>query len=242
MVRWGAAVLAGSVAAGGALASVTIGGTRVIYPLDEREVTVKLTNDSRNPSLVQVWLDRGDEDANPDEIAVPFVITPPIFRMDPKKSQTLRVIHGGEALPQDRESVYWLNVLDIPPKAASRSDANTLQIAYRTRIKLFARPPGLSGSAEEAPRRIAWKIVPASDGDGQSLALSNPTAFHVSYSRIAVSANGRTFENARGGMVAPYGSEIIPMPAMDGVHAGTVRYTAISDFGGAIEGDADIAP
>ncbi|MEI5999719.1 fimbria/pilus periplasmic chaperone [Paraburkholderia bengalensis] len=243
MVRWSAAVLAGSVAAGGALASVTIGGTRVIYPLDEREVTVKLTNDSRNPSLVQVWLDRGDEDANPDDIAVPFVITPPIFRMDPKKSQTLRVIHGGgEALPQDRESVYWLNVLDIPPKAAPRSDANMLQIAYRTRIKLFARPPGLPGSAEEAPRRVAWKIVPASDGDGQSLALSNPTAFHVSYSRITVSANGRAFENARGGMVAPYGSEIIPVPAMDGVHAGTVRYTAISDFGGAIEGDADIAP
>ncbi|MBP0592717.1 fimbria/pilus periplasmic chaperone [Paraburkholderia sp. LEh10] len=242
LVRWTAAVLAGSIAAGGALASVTIGGTRVIYPLDEREVTVKLTNDSKNPSLVQVWMDGGDANANPDDSAVPFVITPPIFRMDPKKSQTLRVINGGEALRQDRETVYWLNVLDIPPKAAARSDVNTLQIAYRTRIKVFARPPDLPGSPDDAPRQIAWKIVSSADGAGQSLALSNPTAFHVSYSKIAVSANGRTFENARGGMVAPYSKEIVPMPAMDRVHSGRVRYTAISDFGGAIEGDADIVP
>ena len=96
--------------AGSAHASVTIGGTRVVYPLEQREVTVKLDNDSRNPSLVQVWMDDGNPDAKPGEIKVPFVITPPIFRMDPKKAQTLRVMYSGEALPQDRESVYVLVV------------------------------------------------------------------------------------------------------------------------------------
>jgi chaperone protein EcpD len=92
---------------GSAQASVTIGGTRVIYPMDQREVTVKLENDSKNPSLVQVWMDDGNADSKPGEAKVPFVITPPIFRMDPRKTQMLRVIFSGDtALPQDRESVY----------------------------------------------------------------------------------------------------------------------------------------
>ncbi|MHB9834949.1 fimbria/pilus periplasmic chaperone [Paraburkholderia terrae] len=240
--RWPAVVLAGAIAASAAHASVTIGGTRVVYPLDQREVSVKLTNDSSNPSLVQVWLDSGDANAKPDESKAPFVITPPIFRMNPGRSQTLRVIYSGDALPQDRESVYWLNVLDIPPKAAPKSDVNTLQLAYRTRIKLFARPPKLPGTPEDAPRQIDWKVVPAEEGTGQALALSNPTAYHVSLSKITVTANGHRYENDTGGMVVPHGKQTFAIPQMEGVRAAQIHYIAINDFGGAIEGDAVIGP
>ena len=228
--------------AGAAQASVTIGGTRVVYPLDQREVTVKLNNDSRAPSLVQVWMDDGNVDAKPGDSKAPFVITPPIFRMDAGKSQTLRVMYSGQALPQDRESVYWLNVLALPPKADARPDANTLQFAYRTRIKVFVRPPKLQGTPDGAPRQLDWKVVPAPEGKGQALAVSNPTAYHVSFSEISVSSSGATYKNERGGMVAPRGKEIIPVPQMNGVKSGKVHYVAINDFGGAIEGDADIAP
>jgi chaperone protein EcpD len=100
-IGFACALLAGSVEA-----SVTVGGTRVVYPLDQREVTVKLDNDSAAPSLVQVWIDDGHADAKPGDIKVPFVMTPPIFRMDAKKSQNLRVIYTGDALPRDRESVF----------------------------------------------------------------------------------------------------------------------------------------
>lgn len=227
---------------GAAQASVTIGGTRVVYPLDQREVTVKLNNDSRSPSLVQVWMDDGNADAKPGDIKVPFVITPPIFRMDAGKSQTLRVMYSGEALPQDHESVYWLNVLDVPPKADAKPDSNSLQFAYRTRIKVFVRPPKLPGTPDEAPRQLDWKVVPAPEGKGQALAISNPTAYHVSFSEITVSANGASYKNDKGGMVAPRGKEIIAVPQMNGVKSGKVHYVAINDFGGAIEGDATIAP
>ncbi|AXF01242.1 fimbria/pilus periplasmic chaperone [Paraburkholderia hospita] len=240
--RWQTVLLAAVMAAGAAHASVTIGGTRVVYPLDQREVTVKLTNDSRNPSLVQVWLDSGDSNAKIDDSKTPFVITPPIFRMNAGRSQTLRIIYSGDALPQDRESVFWLNVLDVPPKADAKADANTLQFAYRTRIKVFVRPPKLQGTPDEAPRQLDWKVVPAPEGKGQALAVSNPTAYHVSFSEIRVSSNGATYKNDRGGMVAPRGKEIIAVPQMNGVKSGKVHYVAINDFGGAIEGDADIAP
>jgi chaperone protein EcpD len=79
-------VFAGTLLAGSAAASVTIGGTRLVYPLDQREVTVKLNNDSYVPSLVQVWMDDGNADAKPGEVKVPFLITPPIFRMNAMKA------------------------------------------------------------------------------------------------------------------------------------------------------------
>nr|WKF59874.1 putative fimbrial chaperone YadV [Paraburkholderia busanensis] len=227
--------------AGGAQASVTIGGTRVVYPLEQREVTVKLDNDSRSPSLVQVWMDDGNPDAKPGEIKVPFVITPPIFRMDAKKAQTLRVMYSGEALPQDRESVYWLNVLDIPPKADGASDANSLQVAYRTRIKVFVRPAKLPGNPEQAPTQLTWKVAASPDGKGQAVSVTNPTPYYVSFSEVDVESSGHVFKNEQGGMVAPHASAVLPVAKMNAAGSGAkVHYTAISDYGGAIEGDATL--
>lgn len=226
-----------------AVASVTIGGTRVVYPLDQREVTVKLDNDSHTPSLVQVWIDDGDAEAKPGDAKVPFVITPPIFRMDPKKAQTLRIMYSGEALPTDRESVYWLNVLDIPPKQADAA-SNSLQLAYRTRIKVFARPASLPGKPEEAPAQLTWRLTDLPDDDpgrgpGPALSVSNPTPYYVSFSEVAVESGGRTYHNELGGMVAPRASTRLPIDAMNGVASDAkVHYTAISDYGGAISGDA----
>ena len=227
--------------AGNVNASVTIVGTRVVYPADQREVTVKLDNDSHEPSLVQTWIDDGHQDAKPGEIKVPFVITPPIFRMDPNKAQTLRVMYSGEALPQDRESVYWLNVLDIPPKASGATDANTLQLALRTRIKVFVRPAKLPGKAEDAPAQLSWKIVASSNGKGQAVSVSNPTPYYVSFSEVDVESGGRTYKNERGGMVAPHATEVLPVAQMNAVPAGAkVHFTAINDYGGAITGDATL--
>ncbi|KAE8762034.1 fimbria/pilus periplasmic chaperone [Paraburkholderia madseniana] len=227
--------------AGNANASVTIGGTRVVYPLDQREVTVKLENDSGTPSLVQVWIDDGHPDAKPGEIKVPFVITPPIFRMDPKKSQTLRVIYSGEAVPTDRESVYWLNVLDIPPKADNKDNANLLQLAYRTRIKVFVRPPKLAGKPEDAPAQLSWKVTAAPGGKGEALSVSNPTPYYVSFSEVDVESGGHTYKNEQGGMVAPHATEVMPVAQMNAVAAGAkVHYTAISDYGGPMPGDATL--
>jgi chaperone protein EcpD len=237
-----AASLACALLAGNAHASVTIGGTRVIYPLDQREVTVKLENDSKNPSLVQVWMDDGNADSKPGEAKVPFVITPPIFRMDPRKTQMLRVIYSGDtAMPQDRESVYWLNVLDIPPKAEQKADTNSLQFAFRTRIKVFVRPAKLPGNPDEAPRQLDWKLVSAPQGKGQALSVSNPTPYYVSFSEIDVVSGSQTYKNETGGMVPPRGTAVIPVPKMDSVSgSATVRFTAINDYGGALAGDAPL--
>jgi fimbrial chaperone protein/chaperone protein EcpD len=219
-------------------AAVVIAGTRVIYRGGDTEQTVKLTNEGKSPALTQIWLDKGDPKASPSAVEVPFTITPPLARIDPGKGQTLRILHTGEALPQDRESVFWLNVLEVPPKvAASDADANHLQMAFRSRVKMFYRPAGLKGRAEEAPAQISWRVVQA---DGRpALEARNPTPYHVSFSTLEVIDAGKTVRSEDSGMVNPGETQTFPLSGAVSQGAGTtVRYRAINDFGGVIEGDA----
>lgn len=97
-------------------ANVVIANTRVVFPADQSEVTVKLSNVGSTPSLVQAWVDDGRPQARVQDLQVPFDVMPAMFRLDAGKGQSLRLFHGGEAMPADRESLYWLNVLDVPPR------------------------------------------------------------------------------------------------------------------------------
>ena len=119
---------------------------------------VNLENRGNKPLLVQTWLDDGRDDVNPQELKLPFVITPPVSRIDPKNGQSLRITYMGKPLPQDRESLYWFNVLEIPPKSKAKEgeSLNQLQLAFRTRIKFFFRPDGLKGSPLQAATDMTW--------------------------------------------------------------------------------------
>jgi len=61
---WAAALL---LCSSQSFASVVINGTRIIYPAQEREVTIKLDNNGDSPSLVQAWLDDGDAKQTPEK-------------------------------------------------------------------------------------------------------------------------------------------------------------------------------
>ena len=74
-----------------AQASIVINGTRIIYNGKKKEVTVSVTNNNKVPVLIQNWIDAGLDKAIPEKISVPFVLTPPINRVDAGKSQSLRI-------------------------------------------------------------------------------------------------------------------------------------------------------
>ena len=98
---------------------------------------------------MQSWVN-ADLEGN---VKAPFTVTPPLFRLNGGKENTLRVVKTAQALPEDRESVFWLSVKTVPPEAEGKG--NHLQIAVRTRIKLFYRPASLVGLPEEAAKRCA---------------------------------------------------------------------------------------
>jgi chaperone protein EcpD len=209
-------------------ASVVISGTRVIFPAQEREVTVNLSNTSKTPALVQVWLDDGNAEAAPEALQVPFTITPVLARIEPEQGQAIRLIHSGVPMSKDRETLYWLNMLEVPPKA---QEDNHLQLAFRTRIKLMYRPQGLPGKADDAPTEVTWRTEPGESGKGLVLVGHNPTAYYVNMGEINVEQNGKA-EALGTGYIAPFSSERFVINKHSTISADAqVKFISINDYG-----------
>jgi chaperone protein EcpD len=222
-----------------ASAGIVVDGTRVVYPAAKREVTIHIRNPSNTPSLVQAWLDAGDQNSKPGESKVPFVMTPPLFRLDPTKGQSLRLVYTHDPLPEDRESLFWLNVLDIPPRAAVNPDLpNQLELAFKHRMKVFFRPARLAGAAADAPAHLKWTQV-LKDGRLVALKASNPTAYHVSLIQVSATVGGHPAV-AKADMVDPFASRSFDLPGPLTAPRGAVpvEYWFVNDYGGNVNGTA----
>ena len=225
-------------------AAVGVDGTRVIYGAQDREVSVRLTNENTVPALVQVWVDAGDELAAPEEADVPFALVPPIFRMGPGRSQVVRLRYTREPLPLDRETLYWFNALEVPSGSAGAKDGNTLQLAFRTRLKLIFRPVALSGGAATAFKQLKWTWVADGGGTGAALQVFNPSPYYVNFARIGLKIDGGGKLN-EGGMVAPRDKAMFrldarKLPAQLGDTV-KVSFDVIDDYGAVREQEADLS-
>jgi chaperone protein EcpD len=239
----GAALIALSLGAAPARASVVIAGTRVVFPAANGEVTVRLSNEGEQPALVEAWIDDGDASSTPDTAKVPFVVTPPLVRMNAGKGQSLRLVYTGQPLPTDRESLFWLNVLEIPPKPSAKTgeQQNTLQFAVRSRLKLFFRPAGLEGDLPTAARQVTWTVV--RDGAGYALEAHNASPYHITFSKLTLTAGGTAYAG-QSGMVAPQSSTRLPVAGLDRIPGAGAKldYTVINDFGAAAPYQGTISP
>lgn len=222
-----------------AMAGIQVQGTRFIYPGDAREITVDLQNDADRPALVQSWLDSGDPAAEPGVEELPFVVLPPLVRVEPHTGQTLRIAYAGQGLPMDQESVFWLNVLDVPPRAENSEEHNVMRLAYRTRVKLFFRPDGLVGTLQDAAENISWTLE--SMEGGYALRAHNDSAFHVSYRELILTVGGHDYHSNDSGMVGPHATADFVMKGLNmPVVSGDITGHWLNDYGASIEQHYDL--
>lgn len=214
-------------------AEIVIHGTRVIYPSDAREVTLQLSNNGSKPALVQAWIDEGDPKSTPDQSKVPFMITPPISRVEATKSQTLRItaLPNASTLNQQQESVLWLNVLDIPPKPTAKGGEtvpdNFLQLAIRSRIKFFYRPSTIKEDANLAADKLQWQK------SGQSLVIKNPTPFHITMTSIfQVNGDKKVDLLPQGLMLKPFSEDRVQLKTSS---TEKISFINVNDYGGRVE-------
>lgn len=221
-------VLCGCIVIGccSAQASIVLGGTRVIYPSNKSEVQIALKNkDPHTRYLVQSWV------SNPDDTKAPFVVTPPVYKLQENRQTLLHIIYTGDknALPNDRETFFVANVKSVSALAPELKDKNTLQFAMKTRLKLFWRPSQL----KEADALQAWEKI-AFRRQGTQLIAKNPTPFYVSFGELAVGGKAvpvietKSTPGAVAMMVAPYSEQTFTLPAGA---KGAVTWTAINDHG-----------
>ncbi|EAT1640755.1 fimbrial chaperone [Salmonella enterica] len=220
-------------------ADIVISGTRIVYPQSSKDVIVNLDNRGNKPLLVQTWLDDGRDGVNPQELKLPFVITPPVSRIDPQKGQSLRITYMGSTLPQDRESLFWFNVLEIPPKSKAKEgeSLNQLQLAFRTRIKLFFRPDGLKGTPGDAAANLKWSQK--KEGNTLSLFAQNDSPYNVSVSNVKLKVGSKEY-TVDSKSVLPFSGVSMPVKGLSNNISGTVIYNTINDNGGTDKREAKI--
>ncbi len=162
-----------------ASASLSTDQTRYIFQGNKESLTITVKNNDRERTFGgQAWVDNiVEKDTRPT-----FVVTPSFFKVKANGQQTLRVIMASDHLPQDKESVYWLNLQDIPPALKGSG----LAIALRTKLKLFYRPASLTEGRKGAEEGISLQTRP----DGKTL-LVNTTPYIYAIGGL-LDANGKT--------------------------------------------------
>lgn len=202
--------------------------TRIVAYAEDQETPVEIINESTEAYMVQSWLeDTAGKDQN-----IPVVLTPPVMKLEGKKSGKLRLIVMKGNIPQDRESVYWLSLQEIPPKA--KDTGNSLIIAVRSRLKVFVRPVGFNAQGNaEAPSKLTWRIEHAENK--RWLRAINPTKYYVSFGELAVGAPGQKGLRLEDKyhMVPPGGSERYELPSSIKGNKVGVTWSGMNDWGGA---------
>ncbi|EED39665.1 pili assembly chaperone [Stenotrophomonas sp. SKA14] len=220
-----AAVLAASVFP--ASASVVIEGSRIIFPAGQREVSVRLNNTADTPSLVQTWIDDGDRRSMPATAQAPFVIRPPMFRIDGHKSQVVRILHAGQQLPMDRESLFFFNALEVSANAqGTGQEGNRLKTTVQSRLKLIHRPKGLNGQGMiKAASSLRWH---ASQENGRwALVTVNDSPYYINISSVEVGGT-----RVRSIISAPLSTTRHPLPDGAPKPTGPLKVEIINDHGG----------
>ncbi|MGQ8775978.1 fimbrial biogenesis chaperone [Serratia sp. NA_112.1] len=184
-----------------AQANIVINGTRVIYPEANKDVIVQLINNGSDSSLVQAWIDDGDINSTPETANVPFLLSPPVVKISGDSGQQLRITKTRAPLVADRESVFFLNVLDIPPTPENLQGANTLQLAIKSRIKMLYRPVGLKEKASSSVEKIELQAV------AKGFNVINKSAYFFTLANVDQHDKKHLLVDSV--MVAPFSSEFV---------------------------------
>ena len=223
-------------------ASVTMTGTRIIYPAGSSSVNLEFANKNIIPYAVQVWIDSGDEDSTPATANTHFIATPAMFRIMPGSGQILRLTYsGGKDLPQDRESVFYFNFLQIPPANLdkdSEQKRNSVLVMLKNRVKIFYRPQSIAKKISNNKDDI--QIATHQVGDKTILKINNTSPFFVSLVNVNIKSGDKKF-NRSADMLAPFSLTEINFEKLPSMKNFIVELTSINDQGAYVNHVYEIA-
>ena len=200
-------------------AAVSPDRTRNILNQSDKCVSVRLTNQSTTiPFLAQSWIEDKDNKKSRNYITA----VPPMVRLEAGEQVQVRLIPQPTLtqLPADRESLFYFNVREIPPRSEQK---NVMQIAMQSRIKIFWRPKAVE--VKNGQVNLTGKFDVNRTASGLTLKNNSPYFITVGY----IGTNGKTLLPKTSSMMAePFGlasQEIKDLPA-------NFQVGFIGDYGG----------
>ncbi|EAA6552181.1 fimbrial chaperone protein [Salmonella enterica subsp. diarizonae] len=166
-------LLAGLLVSCQSMGAFTLNGTRFIYESGSKNISFEVTSHSSDTWGGQVWIENVSMPAD----TVTLVPAPTFFKVNGNQRQVVRVLDVNDApLPKDRESLFRLNVQEIPPEP--RKGSSVLSLAMNTRVKLIYRPASLTEGRKDAEKQLRIE-----QRDGVSV-LVNPTPYYFAVVKL----------------------------------------------------------
>lgn len=205
-----------------AQAAIALDRTRIIFDGSQKSVSLNVSNQNKQlPYLAQGWI----EDDQGNKIQSPLTVLPPVQRIEPGKPSQVKVqaLPAASLLKQDRESVYYFNLREIPPKSTK---ANTLQIALQSRIKLFYRPAGIAMDKNAPPPQEQLTLTK----QGDKYVVNNPTPYYVTLVDASNKKDGPGIKSFEPMMVPPKSN--LPLTVSAAAVGNSPVLTYVNDYGG----------
>lgn len=206
-----------------ATAGITMDRTRIIFEGDKTSMTLNIGNNNQSlPYLAQGWL----ENSEGKKVNSPLVVLPPVQRLEPGKTSQIKIEAlpvTASSLPQNRESLFYFNLREIPPKS---DKANVLQVALQTRVKLFYRPKAIIPADNSEPAINQLTL----DKSGSQAVVKNPTPYYVTVINAfspTLKGDANSFAPV---MIAPFGQESLGVSSAQLGNNPTL--ITINDYGG----------
>lgn len=205
-----------------AFAAIALDRTRVVFNGSQNSVSLNISNQNKQlPYLAQGWI----EDEKGNKIQSPFTVLPPVQRIEPGKSSQVKIqaLPAAKLLRQDRESLYYFNLREIPPKS---DKPNTLQIALQTRIKFFYRPAAVEINNNTKPPQEQLTL----SRQGDKYVVNNPTPYYITLVDASNKKDGQGIKDFEPMMVSP--KSTLPLTVSAASVGNSPVLTYVNDYGG----------
>ena len=178
-------------------AAVNLDRTRIVFPESDKASSLKIENQSKAlPYLALSWIE--DEKGRKEDRH--FMALPPIQRIEAGSASQVRIVKQAAVgqLPKDRESPFYFNLREVPPKSGASEARSVMQVAMQSRIKLFWRPKAITKKPSDQSE-MRMEITATATG----LSVHNPTPYYITLAWLSKNAKTQLpgFDSL---MIAPF--------------------------------------
>lgn len=152
-------------------ASIEINKDKFIFIESKNLEIIEIKNNTTNDYFIQSWISHYDES---NETELPFMITPPLFKIEKDENYSLKIFKTDEIEKKDRETLYRINIKRIPLLSNSDENKNLLHISMNSVYNLIYRPVSIEKDAKDAYKRIEFL-----KNKNNEFIVNNPTPYFI---------------------------------------------------------------
>ncbi|MCK9782151.1 fimbrial biogenesis chaperone [Proteus columbae] len=151
--------------------SIEINKDKFIFIESKNQEVIEIKNSINSDYFIQSWISHYDEN---NDSELPFMITPPLFKIEKDEDYSLKIFKIDEIEKKDRETLYKINIKRIPVLSDSDDNKNLLHISMNSVYNLIYRPISIEKNAVDAYKKIEFL-----KNKNNEFIINNPTPYFI---------------------------------------------------------------